>query len=367
MILSARHCFAAVAACILSGCANTPSKVVKYPPLPPTVKSVPLAISRKSTSKATVIPTPLVPFASDANYQRNEPINPPWWVANNGQPSQLYYGTEPLSQETGTNDLGLLQAWAIQPTGSKIGIVDMTAHGDFVQAVARFAAPSSPIYRCEIYREYPDEVARGVRDCVDNGCQVITVTVGWPSPDEVMSNACVYAASRGVVIVCSTPNQDGDLDNGTVDYPYEWRMANVVGASSTERNGLHYSPSATGTNAIGAPGRNIVGNGVYSSGTSYAAPILAGCISLLMQRYPGQPPQTYIQALKNTAQGPARRVDPVAALLSLCGPPSLVATRTGVVIISSPGQTCTMQRSSDLKVWQDAPFNGSGFYRARVN
>jgi len=54
-----------------------------------------------------------VPFFDNPAYTRDEPTNPAWFVSNNGQPSKLYYNGVYQSHETGTNDLGLIQAWSI--------------------------------------------------------------------------------------------------------------------------------------------------------------------------------------------------------------------------------------------------------------
>lgn len=308
----------------------------------------------------------LVPFFTDPSYERDELTDPPWFVRNDGQPSRLYHGGVFVSQETGTNDLALEQAWRVQPAGAKVGVVDMGAHGDRTEDLVRTVSPLSEQHRHELARWYAADVAAGVADCVASGCRVVAVTTGFASPDAALSNAVRLAESSNAVVVCAVPNAEGDLDGALADYPYAWRLGNVLGATCTDRNGGHYSPSATGTNAVGAPGRNVVAAGTYSSGSSWSAAILAGCVALLAERYPGQAAAAYAEAFKASAAGPARRVDVLAAMRAPV--PALSITVTGVAVRGLPGWRYGLERSDDLERWRPAagePF-GPGFYRAKI-
>ena len=326
--------------------------------------------------QALAAQVPLVPFFTDPTYERDEPTNPPWFVFNNGQPSHLYHNGSLSSQETGLNDLAMASAWSLQLGGAKVGVVDQTTHGDRVVALVSTMSPLSEVYRHELGRWYPADIAAGIVDCVDQSCRIIVVTTGFSSPDDGLSNACVYASNA--VVIVAAPNQDGDLDGGLMDYPYAYNFPNVLYVFSTDRNGNHYSPSATGSRALGAPGRNIVAAGTYSSGTSWAAPIVAGCAALLVERYPSRAPADFISCLLNTVSGPAREVNPTAALLALNNATLAVENTATGIVVSLAGLdawTYTLESSQDLQTWQDfAVVNGNsqtivppGFYRARAN
>lgn len=316
----------------------------------------------------------LVPFFSDYHYSRDEPTDPPWFVFNNLQPSKLYYDGVYQSEETGTNDLNIRAVWALGIVGAKVGIVDQTAHGDRIQSIVSTVSTNCPIYRYELSRWDEIDVAYAIQACVQNGCRVISVTTGFANPNSFLSNSCWFAFINNVVICCALPNIDGDLDSTMVDYPYEWsrKMPNILGVSSTDRNGYHYSPSATGTNAIGAPGRNIVGAGTYSSGTSWATGIAAGCVSLLIGRYPGQQSDAYTYAVKITGSEPDRRIDPLSCIQLPV--PYVSISSNALVVEGLYNWNYMVERSEDLKSWTsiESVFGKNsieivlGFYRARV-
>jgi subtilisin family serine protease len=316
----------------------------------------------------------LVPFRDNTNYTRTEPTEPPWWVKNSGEPSKLYLNSVYQNQEAGTNDLGLIDVWLENIVGAKMGVVDMTGHGWRVRWIASYISGSSPLYSHELSRCYPDSMAAGILDCVTNGCRVICLAGGSATSTSAFGNACYTALQSNVVICCAVPNTEGNLDGALVDYPYCYRLPNILGVSSTDRNGNHYSPSATGSNVVAAPGRNVVAmeNGVwnYSSGTSWACPMVTGCMALLVGRYPNQTAQAYIAAAKQSARN--ARISPLG-LLS-CPAPTLTITKEWVTVAGPVGWVYWVQWSPDLKDWQDytvckggervVAFNG--YFRARV-
>jgi hypothetical protein len=256
----------------------------------------------------------LIPFFNNSYYARSEQINPPWFVRNYGAPEVLYGNGVPLSwgTETGTYDLNLPAAWAVQRTGAKVGIVDMGPHGDRVQAIVKTVALGTVVCRHELHRWYAEEVAAGIVDCVNQGCRVITLTTGFGSDVPVLYNALLYASN--CVVCCSVPDQSGDLDGGMVDYPYEYRLPWVLPVTSGDRSGGQYPMAATGTNCVRAPGRNVVAAGTYGTGTSFACPIAAGVTALVMQHYPGLAPEDYVALVRRDGV-----LNPVASLSALVG------------------------------------------------
>jgi hypothetical protein len=309
----------------------------------------------------------MVPFYSNAAYTRDEQM-PCWWVTNNLSPSRLFLNGVYQSQETGTNDLQLNQAWAISNQGVKVGVVDQSGHGDRVEGCVRQASPNSDVFRFEIFRWDEQDFADGVAVCAAQGCKVVTITSGFPARS-VLDDA--IAAHPNVLVFGAMLNQEGDLDGALVDYPYRAGHPNFIGVTSTDRNGRHYSPSATGTNCLAAPGRNIVAAGTYSSGTSWAAPIAAGCAALVWGKFPGATALQIAALIRSTAADVARRIDPLAAMRVAA--PRLTISGNEVTVHGTYGQMYMLERSSDLKTWSDYLIVVSGqalpvppgFYRAR--
>jgi hypothetical protein len=256
----------------------------------------------------------LVPFYDNAqfpghNYTREEQVNPPWWVHNNWSPSILYDHGVFVSQEEGYYDMGLLGAWEIHSRGVKIGVVDMfTGHGQRVVDLLHTVSPHSEVSVVAIERYYPELMAAGVSNLVLAGCKVIVFAEGFSYPDGSLFNALVFAGQSNVVVCAAAPNGPGDLDFGLVDYPHNWRLSNVLVVSSVDRSGYPYW-SATGTNTVSAPGRNIVAAGTYSSGTSWSCAIVAGCVAILRDRHPGRPAEWYCERLRSTGEQQWKRIN----------------------------------------------------------
>jgi hypothetical protein len=317
----------------------------------------------------------LVPFFSDPTYERDEPIDPPWFVMNSGQPSRLYHNGVYQSQETGTDDLDLLEVWSVQSSGVPVGLMDMTGHGVRTRDLVATVAPESPQYYKELSRWDVRDIADGINQAILAGCRVVVIGEGFSTQNAALYAACGNADAQGVLICCAVPNSEINLDSGACDYPYSWagEIGAIIGVNCTGRTGAHYAPSAAGVPVLGAPGRNIVAAGTYSSGTSWATAIFAGCASLLMERYSGQTPAAYRNLLETTARAGSRRIDMLAAFQL---PRPRLAIRPGVLIVYGLSDwRYVVERSGDLTTWSWlAEVNGGdelpvtpGFFRASAN
>ena len=139
-------------------------------------------------------------------------------------------------------------------------------------------------------------MAEGIYYAVDNGADVINMSVGGNSPSLTLLNAVDYAYANNVALVVSTGNGDTALQ-------YPSRYANSIAVGSTNPDDSRTSPffwSATSGSNFGpeidvvAPGNYIYGlsynsNTNYNSywgGTSQAAPHVAGLISLMLSINP---------------------------------------------------------------------------------
>jgi subtilisin family serine protease len=173
------------------------------------------------------------------------------------------------------------------------------------------------------------DVDEGIRWAVDNGADVINLSLeaAVPLPGEVVTSgpddAVRYAWERGVVVVAATGNTGTPFS----DYPASSPVV-MVGASDRDDRRAVFSEGARG-DMLHAPGVDIVStwcspcgeNGEPSyredSGTSFAAPHVAGAVALL--RAHGWGPERAVKALRETAVevsgGPGHgRIDVAEAL-----------------------------------------------------
>lgn len=150
-----------------------------------------------------------------------------------------------------------------------------------------------------------------VKTAVDDGADIITtsITMGARSAD---GPAVAYALSRGVAIIAGTPNPDMlavyDKDLGA--------MNGIVAASAIGREGdLQTSQNgevlALPQTTVVAAGKNLPSVGrvddwdasAPSSGSSFAAPVVAGMLALAAQKTPAASGTQLVQALVRTTNG----------------------------------------------------------------
>jgi len=131
-----------------------------------------------------------------------------------------------------------------------------------------------------------DELALGIIWAVDNGADILNLSIGGAIPSTLLEGAIDHALANGVLVVVAAGN-DGATGN-VPSYPAAYRQVLAVGSTdSSDRRSIF---SNTGEYLdIAAPGSWIVSTwpgGRYqtSSGTSMAAPFVAGAAALLQAR-----------------------------------------------------------------------------------
>lgn len=150
--------------------------------------------------------------------------------------------------------------------------------------------------------ERDKDVANAIRYAVDHGARIVNMSFGKAySPDKgVVDDAVRHAATHDVLIVHSAGNDAADVDR-TPTYPSPTYLDGTrapawieVGASSSrvdERLAASFSNFGSRRVDVFAPGVDItstaLGGGTERrSGTSQAAPVVAGVAALLWSRYP---------------------------------------------------------------------------------
>ncbi len=125
-------------------------------------------------------------------------------------------------------------------------------------------------------------LASGIRWAADNGCRVVNMSLGGSSAPTPLVEACQYAASRNVLLVAAAGNEGSQQ----VNFPAGLNECVAIGAlargsavASFSNRGAQVELSAPG---VDIPSTIPGGSFAFASGTSMAAPQVAGVAALLL-------------------------------------------------------------------------------------
>mgnify|MGYP000844278471 FL=1 len=193
---------------------------------------------------------------------------------------------------------------------------DDHSHGSHVASIAAAAgnnaagvaglAWGTPLMALKVLDNYGLGDTGGLAEALvyaaDNGARIINLSLSWDhnTPSQVAEEAVAYALSQGCLIVAATGN-----DGGAVGYPARLPGVLAVGATdsadvvaSFSNRGPEVDLVAPGVSVLGC---NHLGGWVYKSGTSMAAPHVAGTAALVWGRLPALPYDELASLLKSMA------------------------------------------------------------------
>ncbi len=185
-------------------------------------------------------------------------------------------------------------------TASK-DVSDEIGHGTSVQSVALAGsdgtgmagvaprARAMVVKACGGFGCQADHVAKGIVYAVDNGANVINLSLGAPGIEPLVATAVEYAAAQGVLVVVAAGNNAEVITSDNPWTPVSIDVPAVVAVASTTDADVISGSSNRGPDLIdvAAPGDGIItaalgGGHVTRSGTSFSAPHVAGVAAAMI-------------------------------------------------------------------------------------
>ena len=171
-------------------------------------------------------------------------------------------------------------------------------------------APKAHLYAVKVLGSdgsgYISDIIAGIDWSVEEGMQIISMSLGGDSGNSALEQACINASNAGVLIVAAAGNDGNPPARGdTVDYPA--RYGSVIAVAATDINDERAKWSSTGPAVeISAPGVSILSTYPENrlatmSGTSMACPHVTGTAALIMASNPSLSNADVRQILSNTA------------------------------------------------------------------
>ena len=150
-------------------------------------------------------------------------------------------------------------------------------------------------------------IAKGIYYAVDNGANVINLSLGGNSSNDTLKSAIEYAGKKGVIVVMAAGNDSDPMPSYPARYAYNSGIA--VGAVDKNNNLADFS-NRSGSKEITyvtAPGVDVystIPNNQYAiyNGTSMAAPHIAGVVALILSAMPNLTESQVRQIIISTSQ-----------------------------------------------------------------
>jgi subtilisin family serine protease len=191
-------------------------------------------------------------------------------------------------------------------TGPDTGMIGVAPEAQLLSVSVAFGSSAQ--------RSFADQIADAIRWSVDNGADVINMSLTTNVPDwpESWDDAFLYAFEHDVVIVVAA----GNRGSGTTRVGAPATIPGVLTVGGVDRSGKASVDASTQGITIGvsAPSEELVGVSADSSmvlwdGTSGAAPIVAGIAALVRSAHPELDANNVINRIVKTARPAAGATD----------------------------------------------------------
>ncbi|GAA3623480.1 type VII secretion-associated serine protease mycosin [Nonomuraea rosea] len=190
----------------------------------------------------------------------------------------------------------------------RLGIIGVAPEAD-VLSVRVILEDEEPGFReFNSAERFENVVARGIRYAVDEGADVINMSISKELATREERAAIRYAISKGVVLVAAAGNDgEGKIDGDFAPYSYPAAFPGVVSVGATDRRLRRATFSNWNSSVtVAAPGVDIMGAGPgdeywVGRGTSQATALVSGVAALIKAKYPHMSPPIVARAMTASA------------------------------------------------------------------
>jgi len=192
---------------------------------------------------------------------------------------------------------------------------EMVGHGTHVAGSILQIAPDAMILPVKVLSSDGSgdtfSVMAGIIYAVEQGAQVINLSLGSTHDSRAIQGAVDFATNRDVIVVAAAGN--GDREN-PVEYPAAFSGVISVASTTANADKAEYS-NYHETVDISAPGNNLAssfpeGRYTTASGTSMSVPLVTGAAALILERQPDLQSDQVAELLK-TSSGPLSLSNPI--------------------------------------------------------
>jgi subtilisin family serine protease len=184
-----------------------------------------------------------------------------------------------------------------------------------IRVIPDRADPRYSRYEHEPETQIQQSLANGIDYAVNNGAQVLSMSIGYSAPSTQVRKALLNAFNHGVVVVASAGNSGSSASTGhdgqsPESFPADYPGVISGGAGNSSGQVAGFSSDNLSVQ-VAAPGVNVPAQGRdgqywYVSGTSPACALVAGVAALIKSRYPDLAPDLVAKALTSTTTGRPR-------------------------------------------------------------
>lgn len=168
---------------------------------------------------------------------------------------------------------------------------EAVGHGTMVAGIVDFVAPQVKLIVGRVAdgdgSAHAWNVVQGIRFAVENGAEVINLSLATPQRNRTVARAIAYAERKGIVVVAGLGNSSAS------DAFYPAKFETVIGVSAVGSQGVKTSFSNwSNKTEAAAPGFSVVsqywdGELTQWSGTSFASAFVTGTVADCLRRTSG--------------------------------------------------------------------------------